>query len=120
MAEASAQGWTTRAQERQINTLYYERLLATSDRPAVEQEAIGAIAPLQTPRDFVRDPVMLEFLGLPGVGRLLEATSNEVCWTIFRHSYWSLDVASLLLEGSIGSALNLKTSMSIWSSTTSS
>ncbi|MGC9225077.1 MAG: PDDEXK nuclease domain-containing protein [Terracidiphilus sp.] len=73
MAEAAAQGWTTRALERQINTLYYERLLATSDRPAVEQEAIGAIAPLQTPRDFVRDPVMLEFLGLPGVGRLLEA-----------------------------------------------
>ncbi len=73
MAEAAAQGWTTRALERQINTLYYERLLATSDRPAIEREAISAIAPLQTPRDFVRDPVMLEFLGLPGVGRLLEA-----------------------------------------------
>jgi predicted nuclease of restriction endonuclease-like (RecB) superfamily len=73
MAEAAAQGWTTRALERQINTLYYERLLATADRQAVEQEAIGATAPLQTPRDFVRDPVMLEFLGLPGVGRLLEA-----------------------------------------------
>ncbi len=63
----------TRALERQINTLYYERLLATSDRLAVEQEATGVIAPLQTPRDFVRDPVMLEFLGLPGAGRLLEA-----------------------------------------------
>jgi len=73
MKEAAAQGWTTRALERQINTLYYERLLATSDRPAVEHEATGAIAPLQTPREFVRDPVMLEFLGLPGVGRLLEA-----------------------------------------------
>ena len=73
MAEAATQGWTTRALERQINTLYYERLLATSDRPAVEHEAAGAIAPLQTPRDFVRDPVMLEFLGLPGVERLLEA-----------------------------------------------
>ncbi len=73
MAEAAAQGWTTRALERQVNTLYYERLLATSDRRAVEDEASGAIAPLQTPRDFVRDPVMLEFLGLPGVGRLLEA-----------------------------------------------
>ena len=73
MNEAAAQGWTTRALERQINTLYYERLLATSDRQAVSKEAIGAIAPLQTPRDFVRDPVMLEFLGLPGFGRLLEA-----------------------------------------------
>jgi predicted nuclease of restriction endonuclease-like (RecB) superfamily len=72
MKEAATQGWTTRALERQINTLYYERLLATSDRPAVAQEAVEAIASLQTPRDFVRDPVMLEFLGLPGVGRLLE------------------------------------------------
>lgn len=73
MNEAAAQGWTTRALERQINTLYYEHLLATSDWQAVEQEAIVAVASLQTPRNFVRDPVMLEFLGLPGVGSLLEA-----------------------------------------------
>ena len=89
MAEAAAQGWTTRALERQINTLYYERLLATSDRPAVEQEAIGATAPLQTPRDFVRDPVMLEFLGFPGAGRLLERISSGACLTTFRLSFWS-------------------------------
>jgi predicted nuclease of restriction endonuclease-like (RecB) superfamily len=73
MNEAAGQGWTTRSLERQISTLYYERLLATSDRSAVENEARGKVAPSQTPRDFVRDPVMLEFLGLPGVGRLLEA-----------------------------------------------
>jgi predicted nuclease of restriction endonuclease-like (RecB) superfamily len=73
MKEAAIQGWTTRALESQINTLYYERLLASSDRSAVTEEASRAIAPLQTPRDFVRDPVMLEFLGLPGVGRLVEA-----------------------------------------------
>jgi hypothetical protein len=73
MNEAAGRGWTTRSLERQISTLYYERLLATSDRTAVESEARGNLAPSQTPRDFVRDPVMLEFLGLPGVGRLLEA-----------------------------------------------
>jgi predicted nuclease of restriction endonuclease-like (RecB) superfamily len=73
MNEAASQGWTTRALERQISTLYYERLLTTSDRPAVEAEAASNLAPLQTPRDFVRDPVMLEFLGLTGVGKLLEA-----------------------------------------------
>jgi predicted nuclease of restriction endonuclease-like (RecB) superfamily len=73
MQEAANQGWTTRALERQINTLYYERLLTSSDRKAVEQEAAGKLLPLQTPRDFVRDPVMLEFLGLPAAGKLLEA-----------------------------------------------
>ena len=73
MREAASQGWTTGALERQISTLYYERLLTSSDRPAVETEATGEIAPLQTPREFVRDPVMLEFLGLPAAGKLLEA-----------------------------------------------
>src|ERR1019366_1553408 len=43
MKEAASQGWTTRALERQINTLYYERLLASSDRSAVEEEASGGI-----------------------------------------------------------------------------
>ena len=73
MNEAAAQGWSTRALERQIRTLYYERLLASTDRAAVEQEAAAKMAPLQSPRDFVRDPVMLEFLGFPGSGKLLEA-----------------------------------------------
>ncbi len=73
MTEAATQGWTTRALERQIGTLYYERLLATTNRDAVEEEAATSTLRLQTPRDFVRDPVLLEFLGLPGVGRLLEA-----------------------------------------------
>ena len=66
MNEAASQGWTTRSLERQISTLYYERLLAASDRPSVENEARGNLVLSQTPRDFVRDPVMLEFLGLPG------------------------------------------------------
>lgn len=73
MREAASQGWTTRALERQISTLYYERLLSSSDRLAVEKEAGDSLQSLQTPRDFVRDPVMLEFLGLPGAGKLLEA-----------------------------------------------
>ena len=73
MEEAARQGWSTRALERQIGTLYYERLLSSQDRAAVEQEAGEKIMNVQTPRDFVRDPVMLEFLGLPGTGKLLEA-----------------------------------------------
>jgi len=76
--ETAAQGWTTRALERQIGTLYYERLLASSDRAAVEHEAASNIAPLQkSPREFVRDPVMLEFLGMPGTGKLLEADLEQ-------------------------------------------
>ena len=78
MNETANQNWTTRALERQIGTLYYERLLGSSDRAAVEQEATINLAPLQwSPREFVRDPVMLEFLGLPDTGRLLESSLEQ-------------------------------------------
>jgi hypothetical protein len=52
MREAASQGWTTRALERQISTLYYERLLSSSDRSAVEKEPGDSVQSLQTPRDF--------------------------------------------------------------------
>lgn len=73
--EAASQNWSTRALERQIGSLYYERLLLSQDKAAVSAEAQANLSALeQSPRAFVRDPVMLEFLGLPGSGRLLEAT----------------------------------------------
>ena len=73
--ETATQNWSTRALERQIGSLYYERLLLSQDKAAVSAEAQVNLAALETsPRAFVRDPVMLEFLGLPDAGRLLEAT----------------------------------------------
>ncbi|CUI05500.1 FIG074102: hypothetical protein [Janthinobacterium sp. CG23_2] len=78
MNEAATQNWSSRALERQIGTLYYERLLASQDRTAVEREA-GAqlMAPSVGPREFVRDPVLLEFLGLPRAGALLESELEQ-------------------------------------------
>lgn len=78
MNEAAEQNWASRALERQIGTLYYERLLVSQDREPVQAEALAQIAPLQKyPREFVRDPVLLEFLGLPETGRLLEADLEQ-------------------------------------------
>lgn len=63
--EAAQQNWSTRALERQIGKLYYERLLASQDKALVEQEAQEKTAPLQDdPRDFLRDPYILDFLNL--------------------------------------------------------
>lgn len=76
--EAVAQNWSSRALERQIGTLYFERLLLSGDKTSVAAEADAMIAALpQTPREFVRDPVMLEFLGLPGTGKLLESKLEQ-------------------------------------------
>ncbi len=78
MNEVAIQNWSTRALERQIGSFYYERLLASRDRPAVEQEAVTRIKEMNLgPRDIVRDPVVLEFLGLPNAGTLLETDLEQ-------------------------------------------
>lgn len=76
--ETATQNWSTRALERQIGTLYYERLLASRDKKAVKAEATKKLAlEVTSPRDFIRDPVLLEFLGLPGTGKLLESKLED-------------------------------------------
>ena len=78
MVEAAKENWGSRALERQIGTLYYERLLASRDRRSLRLEAVEKITALETtPREFVRDPVLLEFLGLPNTGKLLESKLEE-------------------------------------------
>lgn len=78
MDECATQNWTSRALDRQIDTLYFERLLLSADKTAVAAEACANLTSLAvSPREFVRDPVMLEFLGLPGSGKLLESTLEQ-------------------------------------------
>ena len=49
--------------ERQINTFFYERLLSSQNKEKVSQE-IQTLEPGKTPDDIIRDPYVLEFLGL--------------------------------------------------------
>lgn len=63
--EAITQSWSARALERQIGTLYYERLLASQNKALVEQEAQSNTQPLaETAKDYLRDPYILDFLNL--------------------------------------------------------
>jgi predicted nuclease of restriction endonuclease-like (RecB) superfamily len=64
--EAADQGWSVRALDRQISTLFYERLLSSQDKAGVRSEAIALIAEHAPadPRDFIRDPYVLEFIGV--------------------------------------------------------
>lgn len=65
MKEAIDQNWSTRALDRQIGTLYYERLLSSKEKQPVEQEAFDKTQPLaETPKDYLRDPYILDFLNL--------------------------------------------------------
>ena len=63
MNEAADGVWSTRQLDRQISSLYYERLLASREKDPVIHEAeekMGHVAPQQ----FIRDPFVLEFLNL--------------------------------------------------------
>ena len=62
MNECAESHWSTRQLERQINTMFRERLLASKDKEAVSAE-IQKSAPARRPEDIIRDPYVLEFLG---------------------------------------------------------
>jgi predicted nuclease of restriction endonuclease-like (RecB) superfamily len=65
MQEAQQQAWSARALERQMGTLYYERLLASKEKTPVEQEAQEKTHALaETNKDYLRDPYILDFLNL--------------------------------------------------------
>lgn len=62
---AITQNWSVRALERQISTLYYERLLASQEKALVEREAQANTQSLvETAKDYLRDPYILDFLNL--------------------------------------------------------
>ena len=72
--EAVMQNWSSRALDRQISSMYYDRLVLSKDKQAVRDEASQKVRELGVlPRNFIQDPVMLEFLGLPETGKLLES-----------------------------------------------
>ena len=63
MNEAANGVWSTRQLDRQISTLYYERLLASREKESVRREAKEKIREM-APQQFIRDPFVLEFLNL--------------------------------------------------------
>ena len=63
MQEAVKSQWSTRQLERQINSFFYERLLSSKNKEQVAQE-IQTLEPMKKPEDVIRDPYVLEFLGL--------------------------------------------------------
>ena len=63
MNEAADSGWSTRQLERQINSFYYERLLASHDKAPVRGEAEEKLADMPS-ESFIKDPYVLEFLDI--------------------------------------------------------
>ena len=61
--ESVNNAWTARETERQINSMLYERLLMSNDKESVLAVARKERIP-QSPAEVIKDPMVLEFLGL--------------------------------------------------------
>lgn len=66
LKETIEQMWSYRTLDRNISTLYYRRLLSSSDKTPVTDEMRKKTADFQNNKfDFIKNPSVLEFLGLP-------------------------------------------------------
>ena len=76
MNEAVASAWSSRQLERQISTLYYERLLSSSNKEPVIKEANELMKPLAA-EEFIKDPYVLDFLDLKNYPSLHESDLEQ-------------------------------------------
>lgn len=75
--ETLSNNWSARALDRQISSLYYERLLSSNEKKAVQNEAKEKTKALQVEaKDVLRDPYIFDFLNLPNQS-LLESDLEQ-------------------------------------------
>ncbi len=74
--EAIKNNWAARELERQINSLLYERLALSRDKKGLMRLATKGHK-VQQPADVFKDPVVMEFLGLPESPKLVESSLEE-------------------------------------------
>ncbi|QGS16895.1 MULTISPECIES: YhcG family protein [Capnocytophaga] len=66
LQETAEQHWSVRTLERNINTSYYQRLLASQRKDIVVEEMQQKTAEFQQdPYEFIKNPAVLEFLNIP-------------------------------------------------------
>ena len=70
--EAAENSWSSRQLERQINSFYYQRLLASHNKDVVKREAEQNNVPI-SPSKLLKDPYVLEFLDIKENSDYLEA-----------------------------------------------
>jgi len=74
--EAIKHAWSARELERQFTSLLYERLALSKDKKGLMKLATKGHV-VQHPTDIFKDPVVMEFLGLPESPRLVESQLEE-------------------------------------------
>lgn len=62
--EAAEQTWSVRTLQRNISSQYYRRMLMSQHKEIVEKEMLEVTRPLQDRLEFIKNPVIAEFLGM--------------------------------------------------------
>ncbi len=76
LEESIRSGWSSRQLERQISTLYYDRLLASREKAPVIDEANDLTKPFAA-EEFIKDPYVLDFLDLKDYPALRESDLEQ-------------------------------------------
>ena len=76
--ECVKENWSVRQLDRQINTLFYDRLLASRDKKAVKEEISRTEPGRVEPKEIIRDPYILEFLVIPQGEHFLETDLEQL------------------------------------------
>ena len=71
LTETKSQGWSVRRLERNINSLYYERLLSSVNTE--DNLPLASKSGRDNIEDFIKDPYVLEFLDLPEMSGFKES-----------------------------------------------
>ena len=74
--ETDKNRWSSRELERQVSSLLFERLALSRDKLGLMELATEG-QEIQSPLDMIKDPFVLEFLGLPESAKLVESTLEE-------------------------------------------
>jgi predicted nuclease of restriction endonuclease-like (RecB) superfamily len=78
LKEAAEQSWDVRTLDRNISTQYYERLLISQVKKPVLSEMQAKTKKYQKDKlEFIKNPSVLEFLGLPGNAGYSEAVLEK-------------------------------------------
>ena len=74
--EATNERWSLRELKRQFNAALYERLALSRDKKAIAEISKQGMT-VERPEDIVKDPYILEFLGMPEESRYSESDLEQ-------------------------------------------
>ena len=80
--EAAREMWSTRTLQRNVSSQYYHRILKSQNKESVHKEMQTLTAPLQDKLEYLKNPVIAEFLGFKNNTKY---TENDLEQSIIDH-----------------------------------